>query len=425
VLALPVPNQPTQQIAEARVICALLAAGWSYDLESIKAPLTEAIAGLAEWGDDYGAFHPLVAMAEPLLLQFLGEHERAHDYFERYSAVRDPWLRAIGLLYRAQHGSELGRLNGAEEDLHAALGGFRALGEKWATAITLTVLSDFTELRGDHAASIAALEESLALGRELSAWGDLSYVEARLAVIRARTGDLARARVGLDRASLSAAEPGAKAGVDRWVTFMRADLAWLEGDVAAAARCCSDVLAAIEPNRMAWWESLRARVRARLALAVLAQGDARGCRDLLDAALTAAAAWTEHPALAVVLDACACYALRPGQAEETSGAERAARLLGVAHAVRGAFDESSLDAPPARRAARDALGIAAFDAAYGSSGDLSYEAATALAREYLEELPGGGAEDAAEFRRLAWLLGGLGGGLVLAHDLRRALRDLG
>jgi len=385
VLALPSPNPPTQRTAEARVICALLAAGWSYDLEAIKAPLTEAIAGLAEWGDDYGAFHPLVALAEPLLLQFLGEHERAKDHFERYVAVRDPWLRAMGWLYRAQHASELGRLDGAEADLQVAVDGFRALGEKWGTAIALTVLSDYTELRGDHAASIAALEESLALGRELSAWGDLSYVEARLAVTRARTGDLARARAELNRAILSAAEPGAKAGVDRWVALMRADLAWLEGDFAAVARCCSDVLAAIEGNRMVWWESLRARARARLALAVLAQGDAQGSRDLLAAALDSAAAWTEHPALAVVIDACACYALRHDQVGESGDAELAARLLGAAHAVRGAFDESSLDAPSARGAARDMLGIASFDAAYASMSDLGYETAIAFASKSLEE----------------------------------------
>jgi hypothetical protein len=69
---------------------------------------------------------------------------------------------------------------------------------------------------------------------------------------------------------------------------------------------------------------------------------------------------------------------RPGRR-----AERAARLLGAAHAVRGAFDESSPDAPRARAAARGTLGGAAFDAAYQSAADLTYEASIALARETL------------------------------------------
>jgi hypothetical protein len=68
---------------------------------------------------------------------------------------------------------------------------------------------------------------------------------------------------------------------------------------------------------------------------------------------------------------------RPGRAE------LAARLLGAAHGVRGAFDESSPDAPQARAAARDTLGDAAFEAAYQSAAGLTYEASIALARETL------------------------------------------
>jgi hypothetical protein len=107
-------------------------------------------------------------------------------------------------------------------------------------------------------------------------------------------------------------------------------------------------------------------------------------------------------ALAGVLDACACYALRrpglaptagPAHADSdartaypaiTAGrAELAARLLGAAHAVRGAFDESSLDAPQARAAARDTLGPAAFDAAYRSAADSTYQTALELAHAAL------------------------------------------
>ncbi len=353
VLALTPPTADRAD-AEARVICALLAAGWSCDLDTVRGPLVEALADLARWGDDYTAFHPLVAHGRA------GAHavrrasdERAQEQFDRYAAARDPWLRAMGQVYRASYARELGRLDGAEARFRAALREFRALGEQWGIAIALTELAEFTELRADHAASIAALEEAVSLGRELNAWGDLTYVEARLAIVRARAGDLARARAELDRIDAVAAARGGTVDIDRWVTFMRAELAWREGDLALAARCCTDVLAAIEAHRAAWWEPLRARLRARLALVVLAQGDERRCRDLLAAALDAAAAWTEHPALADVLDACAST-LAATQARDR--AELAARLLGAAHAVRGAFDESSPDAPPARAAAQAALG---------------------------------------------------------------------
>ena len=377
VLALTPPEPPTLQTAEARVICALLAAGWSYDLETVRGPLVEAIADLARWGDDRTASHPLAALAEPVLLQFQGEHERAQDQFDRYAQAGDPWLRAMGLVYRAAHARELGRLESAERDIHAALRETRALGEHWGSAIALTELAEYSELRADHAASIAALEEAVSLGRELNAWGDLTYVEARLAIVRARAGEFARARAELDRIEAVAAARGGAVDIDRWVTLIRAELAWREGDLALAARCCTDVLAAIEAHRAAWWEPLRARLRARLALVVLAQGDERRCHDLLAAALGASAAWAEHSALAEVLDACAYHAIHRDQAE------LAARLLGAARAVRGAFDESGPDAPQARAAARAALGEAAFDAAYQSTAGLTYEESLALARATL------------------------------------------
>ena len=112
VLALTPPDPPTKTTAEARVICAMLAAGWSYDIESVKEQLMAGIAGIAEWADDEGR-HPLAAMAEPLLLQFTGRREQVREVYDRYAAARDPWLRAMGMFYRAMHASEMGRLDGA------------------------------------------------------------------------------------------------------------------------------------------------------------------------------------------------------------------------------------------------------------------------------------------------------------------------
>jgi predicted ATPase/DNA-binding SARP family transcriptional activator len=397
VLALTPPNPPTKQIAEARVICAMLAAGWSYDLESVKAQLIEGVAGIAEWADDEGSLHPLAAMAEPLLLQFAGDREQVQAVYDRYATARDPWLRSMGTFYRAMNATEMGRLEGVEDELRVALGEFRAIGERWGAALVLTILADLTDLRADHAASIAALEEAVVIGRELNAWGDLAYVEARLAIVRARTGDLARARTDLDRVAHAALARRGQIDIDRWVTFMRTELAWREGNLAAVVDYCQEVLTAFDSYQAIWWAPLRARIRGRLAMAVLAQGDARRCRELLIAALDAAAAWTEHPPLAAVLDACACYLLRsdaggaaaagdgPGQVPAVTAGrpELAARLLGAAHAVRGAFDESSLDAPHARAAAREALGRSAFDVAYRSAADSTYQTAIDLARAAL------------------------------------------
>jgi predicted ATPase/DNA-binding SARP family transcriptional activator len=380
------PPPLTTLLAEARVICSLLAAGWAWDIDRIREPLTEALAALNGLGADYGSFHPLVAMAEPMVMQYDGATDQAQQQFERYVTARDPWLRAVGQVYLASYAQSLGKLDGAEDHCRAGLADLRALGEQWGVAMALTQLAEFTEMRGDHAASAAALTEAVTIGREIGVWGDLTYVEGRLAVIHARAGDLDRAyaEIGLVRRAVEAR--GGRVDTDRWVGFMLAELASLAGDYTKAAWCCEQTLAAIAGNAARWWQSLRAQVKARLAVAVLRQGQAERCAQLLRESLDAAAGWWEHPALATLLDACAVYALSRGRHDadgHAADAEQAARLLGAAHAIRGAFDESSLDAPPARAQARETLGQEAFAAAYESALTSGYESALALARELI------------------------------------------
>ena len=50
------PPPLTTLLAEARVICSLLAAGWAWDIDRIREPLTEALAALNGLGADYGHF---------------------------------------------------------------------------------------------------------------------------------------------------------------------------------------------------------------------------------------------------------------------------------------------------------------------------------------------------------------------------------
>jgi predicted ATPase/DNA-binding SARP family transcriptional activator len=379
VLAMPLPAPMTKQLAEGRVICALLSAGWGWEIDRVRQPVQEALAILAEFGDD-GTGHPLVAMAEPLLMQYDGDTDLAQRRFERYITARDPWLRAVSQVSFAAHAQSLGTLDGAEDHCRAALAEMRALGEQWGVAMALTQLAEFTELRADHAASIAALTEAAALGRELGVWGDLVYVEGRLAVICARSGDSARAAAQMAVVRHTAQARGSRSSNDRWVAFMRAELAWREGDYAAAAACCHAVLATIADTKARWWHSLRAQVKARLAMTARKQGDLAASAALLGEALDAAAAWWEHPALAAVLDACATYLADRAADGDPS---RAATLLGAAHVIRGAFDESSLDAPQARETLRAVLGTAAFGAAYDAARGTGYHPAIALAREAL------------------------------------------
>jgi tetratricopeptide (TPR) repeat protein len=374
------PPPLTKELAEARVICALLAAGWNWNIDAVRQPLTEALASLEQFGEDHGSYHPLVAMAQPLLAQYDGETDRAQQQFEWYITGRDPWIRAIGKVHLSAYAVSLGRLDSAEDSCRAGLAELRALGEQWGITVALTQLAELTELRADHAASIEAMTEAAAIGRGLGIWGDLTYVRARLAIIHARAGDLVRAREETAAVQRAVEARGGHVDTDRWVSFMLAELASRSGDYAEVARCCEAVLAGIAGNQARWWHSLRAMVKARLAVAVLRLGDRVRAVQLLNEALDCAASWLEHPALAAVLDGCAVYVLHRAGENDT---ERAARLLGAAHAVRGAFDESSLDSPAVREAAKATLGPQAFGAAYESALTSTYESALTLARELL------------------------------------------
>ncbi|MGH2929130.1 MAG: ATP-binding protein, partial [Solirubrobacteraceae bacterium] len=102
VLALA-PPPLTLKVAEARIICALLAAGWNWEMDKVRGPLTEALDALSGFGTDDAAIHPLVAMAQPMLMQYDGETDRARQQLERYITSRDPWLRALGKVLIASY----------------------------------------------------------------------------------------------------------------------------------------------------------------------------------------------------------------------------------------------------------------------------------------------------------------------------------
>jgi predicted ATPase/DNA-binding SARP family transcriptional activator len=396
-LALGVPEAATLEIAEARVICALLAAGWSWEVDRIREPLTEAIAELNRWSREHQRFHPFAVLAEPMMALYDGDHERAIGMLERYLTVPDPWMRAMARLYRASYLSGLGTMDEVEENCQAALADFRVIGDNWGMSVALAQLVEYTELRGDHAASVAALEESDRLGRKLGTWGDVPYINGRLATVWARSGDMTRAWQAWEEAERVAGVRGYDDSA-RWLGFMRAEIAWRAGDMAEVAASCAEVLDDISGHRAAWWESLRAQVKVRLAMVALMQTDTERSRQLLVEAFAAATGWVERPPLAAVMDATAAYVLAAGSPGDSSAraagdperaaamldtAMLAARLLGAAHTLRGAFDESSPDAPRVRAASREVLGDEGLDAAYQGGRDLGFEGAVALARETL------------------------------------------
>jgi predicted ATPase/DNA-binding SARP family transcriptional activator len=367
------PGERSPLLAEARIVCGLTAAGPSWDIETVQPMLAAAVADFAELTHGEPPTSPIAAMGEPMLAVYDREPDRAFAAFDRYAASPDPWVRAAVPMLRASFSKMLGRMDSAESDCQESLAAFRPLGEAFGMASALIQLAELARLRADYATAVAALEEAGSFGGKLGTWGDLSYIDGMLAGVRLRLGDLERARADLERAEHAESERrSSNSDVGAWLALVRAELHCREGNGSAAARCCTEALAWLEQKRSRWWNGMRAELHARQAMVALQDQDEARCRVQLAAALRAAADWVERPALATVVDAVAVLALR-------ADATLAATLLGAAHAIRGAFDESSLDAPAARDAARDALGAAEFEAAYDRGRALSRDAAVALA----------------------------------------------
>jgi hypothetical protein len=367
------PRERSALMAEARIVCALTAAGPSWDIETVLPALAAAVADLADLGHGEPPASPLAAMGEPMLAVYGGEPDRAFAAFDRYEASPDPWTRAAATLLRGSFGKMFGHMDWAESACRESLAAFRSLGEAFGAASVLILLSEFAQLRADYVTAIGALEEARSFGQQLEAWGDLSYIDGMLAAIRLRVGDLERARTDLERAEHADSERRTDHGdPEAWLALVRAELHFREGDTGAAARSCAAALAWLERKQSPWWNGIRAQLQARLAMVVLEDGDEARCRVVLAAALQAAAEWVERPALADVIDAIAVLALRADAALATT-------LLGAAHTLLGAFNEGSLDAPAVRDTARQVLGAAEFEAAYDRGRALSRDAAVALA----------------------------------------------
>jgi predicted ATPase/DNA-binding SARP family transcriptional activator len=369
------PREQTLRMAEARVVCAITAAGDSWEIDTVQPALAAAVADLNRWSPDTAPSHPIAAMGEPMLALYEGDPDRAFAVFDRYLTSEDPWVRAAVPLLRGTFGSMLGRMDWAESDCRDALEAFRALGEAWGMAAVLIQLAEFARLRGENAAAVAALEEAEALGKQLGAWGDLSHIGGKLAAVRLRTGDLAGARADLERAEREESARGiGQSDSATWLGLVRAELLYCQGDTAAAGRICTGLLAQLEEKHSSWWFGVQAIIQARLAVIALADGDAARCRALLAVALQTATSWVELPPVADVIDAIAMLAQHSGEC-----ATAVATLLGTAHALRGCFDEGSLDAPAVRDAARAVLGADGFEAAYERGRCMSRDEALALA----------------------------------------------
>jgi predicted ATPase/DNA-binding SARP family transcriptional activator len=314
---------------------------------------------------------PLVTAVLPMLALIGDEPERAQRLFDAAGRDDDPWIRAAALMARAQLAENDGDVETTRAYLHAALDGYREVGDRWALALTLTSWGTLRTLDGALDEAAAALEEALALLAELEAGFDQLVILLRLADVRMRQGDLVTARELLaSRAGSTGSANGEQEALGR---AAQARIAELSGDLEDAQALAAQAQRALEtlPADAAGRRHGDAMVNGVMATIDLALGNGDAAAEHLQAAYGAAVAVADMPILAAVGVALA-QALAAAAAPAA-----AAEVLGAAARLRGAEDLTSLDVGRLIAALRDALGDRAFATAYERGRALDREAASA------------------------------------------------
>ena len=302
-----------------------------------------------------GASHPLLLLATPMVWALSGDGEQARRGLRAMGERSDPWLRAASEVFVGHLALNDGHIDEAAAGLAAGYVAFRELGDRWGMIMSLTGLanvelaraapteairllsearghtseglaSNFGEmisislghalaLAGEFDAARAELEHGIEVAKRIGERDDHAHGYLELCELARREGDLGRAHQALDRA-LEIVDPHPRRpdmiGMAAMAYSRAGCLAEQEGDLDEAAR----------------WHAK--------ALALLAEGSA----TLLP----------NNPLLATVVEGLAALAAARG--DYAAAAER----LGLADALHGFRDASSLELTRAETAARAALG---------------------------------------------------------------------
>jgi hypothetical protein len=87
------PRERSLRIAEARIVCALTAAGPSYEIDAVQPALASAVADFAELAHGEPPNNPIAATGEAMLALDVRDPERALAVFDQYAASSAQVLR--------------------------------------------------------------------------------------------------------------------------------------------------------------------------------------------------------------------------------------------------------------------------------------------------------------------------------------------
>jgi predicted ATPase/DNA-binding SARP family transcriptional activator len=287
------------------------------------------------------------------------------------------WTSAAASLMAGQYAEHLGDAGTAGRHFAAGHRKFAEIGDRWGVASALGSLGTSLSLSGDHATTIAALGEAAELAEAIGAQTDAGHAYVRRGLERLRAGDTGGARADL----LRARDAGRALQSELLMAFAGialGELARQTGNLAEAQSQLTAVMLRMDApdQREILPQQARARALTALGRVAAARGDLAAGHGHLAEALRLGLACGDRPVIADVADALAMLAVAGGQPA------RAARMLGLAAAVRGLADRGSPDVAAAESAARAGLGHR-YDHAYTTAARLGPDAATAALADLL------------------------------------------
>ncbi|WP_460661110.1 AfsR/SARP family transcriptional regulator [Kribbella swartbergensis] len=302
--------------------------------------------------------------------------DRAACFRELEAARRhdDPWTRNMGVMMTAMFRENDGYVDEMAADLAVALDGFRALGDRWGTSLALRGLASFQSNKGEHEAVLASLAEALDLLQELGTTDGVPQTLGQSAMSRVELGDLDGARADLQRAMQLAEETGSRSGQGMaYAGMSRIALRTGKLDEAKELAELAYSMLDLEAERMA--PHGQAMMLSQLSRVSVARGELEEAVGYNRTAMELGLTTEDMPLTALIVEGAAEVDLLAGDHEP------AARLLGLAAAMRGMRSIPGADVRSTFDRLRESLGAETFEQAYDAGASLTRDEAIAELRK--------------------------------------------
>ncbi|MEV6306595.1 BTAD domain-containing putative transcriptional regulator [Actinoplanes sp. NPDC051861] len=314
---------------------------------------------------------PAGALAAVVL--FMAEEtDAANERIDRLVNGPDLWLASLGHVFRAQVAENNGDQRQLEQDVTAALDGFRAIGDRWGQATVLPLRALVRQYAGDLDGALADLTVARELGREFGSLdlADEIFIELRWAELHMRRGEQDEARRAVAQARLRADRSGSPELALLVDALEAGTLVWM-GDLDRADELLARATAGLgqEGTRVLGGDHGTAIIGSVKASLALHRGDAEAAEKALVMAYSAALDTRDMPILSMVAVTASGLAVLYERYRD------AAMLLGAAARLRGSHDHTDLNVSEVAGKVRRALGDEGFTEAYTAGWTLDAPAA--------------------------------------------------